>query len=64
MDTMLLVDTETSRDPNIASLQLLIDRFFVENNICLDLQDVTEEDVEMWVKKSADLDVSAWHVSQ
>ena len=64
MDTTLLVDTETSRDPNMALLQSLIDRFFVENDICLDLRDVTEEDVVMWVKKSANLDVSVRHISQ
>ena len=60
----MLVDTKTSRDPNMASLQSLIDRFFMENDVCPDLRDVTEEDVEMWVKKSTDLDVSAQHVSQ
>ena len=60
----MLVDTKKSRDPNMASLQSLIDRFFVENDICPDLRDVTEEDVVMWVKKSADLDVSMWHNSQ
>ena len=60
----MLADTEKSRDPNMASLQSLINHFFVENDVRPDLQDVTEEDVEMWVKKSADLDVSVWHVSQ
>ena len=64
VDTTLLADTEKSRDSNMASLQSLIDRFFVENNVCPDLRDVTEEDVVMWVKKSADLDVSVRHNSQ
>ena len=63
MDT-LLADTEKSRDPNMASLQSLIDCFFMENDIRPDLRDVTKEDVEMWVKKLANLNVSAWHVSQ
>ena len=48
----------------MASLQSLIDCFFVENDVHPDLRDVTEEDVVMWVKKSADLDVSMWHNSQ
>ena len=61
---MLLADTEKSCDPNMALLQSLIDHFFVENNVRPDLRDVTEEDVVMWVKKSADLDVSMWHNSQ
>ena len=60
----MLADTEKSCDPNMASLQSLIDRFFVENDVRPDLRDVTEEDVVMWVKKSADLDVSMWHNSQ
>ena len=58
MNTTLLVDTEKSRDPNMAALQTLIDRF-LENEVHPDLRDVTEEDVEIWVKKSAELDVSA-----
>ena len=64
MDTTLLADTEKSRDPNMASLQSLIDCFFMENDVRPDLRDVTEEDVVMWVKKSADLDVSMRHNSQ
>ena len=59
-----MADTEKSRDPNMASLQSLIDRFFMENDVRPDLRDVTEEDVVMWVKKSADLDVSVQHNSQ
>ena len=47
----LLADTKTSRDPNMASLQSLIDCFFVENDVRPDLRDVTKEDVVMWVKK-------------
>ena len=54
----LLADTETSRDPNMAALPTLIDRFLLENEVRPDLHDVTEEDVELWVKKSAELDVS------
>ena len=61
VDTTLLADTEKSHDPNMASLQSLINCFFMENDVHLDLRDMTEEDVEMWVKKSADLDVSALH---
>ena len=59
MDTTLLADTETSHDPNMAVLQTLIDCFLLENEVRPDLRDVTEEDVELWVQKSADLDVSA-----
>ena len=64
VDMMLLADTETTHDPNMASLQSLIDCFFMENDIRPDLRDVTKEDVEMWVKKLANLNVSAWHVLQ
>ena len=53
-----MVDTEKSRDPTMASLQSLIECFLMENDVHPDLRDVTEEDVGMWVKKSADLDVS------
>ena len=53
-----MVDTEKSRDPNMAALQTLIDRF-LENEVHPDLRDVTEEDVEIWVKKSAEPNVSA-----
>ena len=59
MNTTLLVDTEKSRDPNMAALQTLIDRFLLENEVHPDLRDVTKEDVEILVKKSAELDVSA-----
>ena len=58
VDTTLLVDTKTSQDPNMAALLTLTDRFLLENEVCPDLCDVTEEDVELWVKKSVDLDVS------
>ena len=58
MDTTLLADTETSRDPNMAALQTLIDCFLLENKVHLDLHNVMEEDVELWVKKSMELDVS------
>ena len=58
MDTTLLVDTETSCDPNMAALQTLIDHFLFENEVHPDLHDVMEEDVELWVQKSMDLDVS------
>ena len=50
--------TPKSRDPTMASLQSLIECFLMENDVHPDLRDVTEEDVGMWVKKSADLDVS------
>ena len=43
----------------MAALQTLTDHFLLENEVRPDLHDVTEEDVELWVKKSADLDVSA-----
>ena len=59
MDTTLLADTETSCDPNMAALQTLIDCFLLENEVRPDLRDVMEEDVELWVKKSTDLNVSA-----
>ena len=55
----LLADTKMSHDPNMAALQTLIDRFLFKNEVRPDLHDVTEEDVELWVQKSADLDVSA-----
>ena len=55
----LLADTETSCDPNMAALLTLIDRFLLENEVGPDLHNMTEEDVELWVKKSAELDVSA-----
>ena len=54
-----MVDTEKSCDSNMASLQSLIERFLMENDVRPDLCDITEEDVEMWVKKSTNLDVSA-----
>ena len=59
MDMTLLADTKTSCDPNMAALQTLIDRFLLENEVCLDLCNMTEEDVELWVQKSTDLNVSA-----
>ena len=43
----------------MASLQSLIEHFLMENDVRPDLRDVTKEDVEMWVKKLTDLDVSA-----
>ena len=55
----MLADAKKSCDPNMALLQSLIKCFLVENDMRPDLRDVTEEDVEMWVKKSTDLDVSA-----
>ena len=55
----MLVDTETSRGPNMAALQTLIDHFLLENKVCPELHDVMEEDVELWVQKSMDLNVSA-----
>ena len=64
MDPPLLADTKRPRDPNMASLQSLIEHFLVENDVHPDLHDITEEDVGMWVKKFADLDVSALPRSQ
>ena len=55
----LLADTEMSCDPNMAALQTLIDHFLLENEVCPELHDVMEEDVELWVQKSMDLNVSA-----
>ena len=43
----------------MALLQSLIEHFLVENDVCPDLRDITEEDVEMWAKKSTELDMSA-----
>ena len=54
-----MADAEKSCDSNMASLQSLIEHFLVENDMRPDLCDITEEDVEMWLKKSTDLDVSA-----
>ena len=48
-----------SCDPNMAVLQTLTDCFLLENEVHLDLRDVTEEDMELWFKKSMDLIVSA-----
>ena len=60
----LLADTKKSHDPNMASFQSLINHFFMENDMRPDLRDITKEDVEMWVKKSVDLDMSALHRPQ
>ena len=42
----------------MTALQTLTDQFLLENEVHLDLCNVTEEDVELWVKKPTDLDVS------
>ena len=55
----LFTEAEKSHDRNMAALQALIDKFLLQNEICPEFRDVTEEDMVTWVKENTDINVHA-----
>ena len=49
----------TACDPIMASLQTLINHFLVENRTCPELCDVLIKELEMWINKSAEIDIGS-----
>ena len=48
----------------MAALQALIDRFLLQNEVCPEFHNITEEDVVMWVRENMDIDVHALMVPE
>ena len=53
----MLADGERSRDASMALLQSIINHVLLENKVCPEYRDGLEEDMEMWVEKSTELNV-------
>ena len=54
----MLADGERSHDTSMALLQSIIDHILLENKVHPEYRDGLKEDMEMWVEKSSELDVS------